>query len=150
MTIDPSVLDALRWPLEALSLLALIGMGSLVIRNWSSLPEQVPYHFGITGQPDRYGRRRTIFILPAVALVMYIAMSLGGETMGLLLGEAPPDLGAAFMVTWAKAITLLMMCFCLWTIVRVAQGKARRMNVFVLLALVALALLPALTGIVKS
>jgi len=150
VAIDPSILDALRWPLEVLSLLALIGTGALVQLNWSTLPEEVPYHFGITGQPDRYGRRRTIFILPAVALVMFIGMSLGGESMGLLLGETPSDVGAAFMVTWAKASTLLIMCFCVWTIVRVARGRTRRMNVFVLLALVALVLLPALTGIVKS
>ena len=147
MTIDPSILEALRWPLEALCLLTLIGMGVLVLRSWPTLPQEVPYHFGITGQPDRYGRRHSIFILPAVALAMFIAMSVASETMGLLLGEAPSDLGSIFMVTWTKTFTLLMMCFCQWTIIRVAKGKARRMNVFILLAFVGFILVPALTGV---
>ncbi len=150
MTIDPSILEALRWPLEALCLLALIGMGVLVVRSWATLPQQVPYHFDISGRPDRYGRRHSVFILPAVSLVMYISMSAGGETVGLLLGEAPSDLGSVFMVTWTKTFTLLLMCHCQWTIIRVAQDKARRMNVFILLGFVGFILVPALTGVFGS
>ena len=147
MTVDPSILEALRWPLEALCLLALIGTGALAVGNWSNLPEQVPCHFGITGEPDRYGRRHSVFLLPAVALVMFIVMSVAGDTLGLLFGRAPSDLGGVFMATWTKTFTLLLMCFCQWTIIRVAQGKARRMNVFILLAFVGFILVPALTGI---
>lgn len=148
--IDPSILEALRIPLEALCLLALFGMGALVVGNWPALPREVPYHFDITGRPDRYGRRHSIFILPAVALVMFITMSVGGETMGLLLGEAPSDLGSVFMVTWTKTFTLLLMCFSQWTIIRVAQGKAHRMNMFIMLAFVGFILVPALTGVFGS
>ena len=149
MAIDPAILDALRWPLEALSLLAFIGLALLVVTNWPSLPDRVPMHFGITGQPDRYGRRWSFLIMPVVAVALYVTMSLPGDTIGLLSGEAPSDPDSAFMLAWMKAIMMMLMCFCVWTIARVARGQARRMNVFVVLAFIGLIMVPGVTGIFK-
>jgi hypothetical protein len=150
VTIEPYLLDALRWPLEALSLLCLIGVGLYAGTQWRSLPDRVPMHFGITGQPDRYGRRWTFFILPATSLVMYLTLSIPGETMGLLSGESASDPASVFIMVWIKTVSMFLMGFCVWTIVRVAKGQARKMNVFVILLSVVLMMLPALTGLTKG
>jgi uncharacterized membrane protein len=148
--IEPYLLDALRWPLEALSLLCLIGIELFAGTQWASLPDRVPMHFGVTGKPDRYGRRWTFLILPILSLVLYVMLSIPGETLGLLGGESASDTASVFMLAWTKLILLLLMGFCMWTIVRVAKGQARGMNVFVILLAVVLMMLPALTGLARD
>lgn len=41
---------------------------------WNQLPEIVPTHFGLNGQPDAYGSKWTLIILSAVSIGMYFLM----------------------------------------------------------------------------
>lgn len=42
---------------------------------WSSLPDEVPLHFGINGEPDRWGSKITLIYLPGLMpLGMYLLM----------------------------------------------------------------------------
>ena len=43
----------------------------LIAFNYSQLPDQVPIHFDITGTPDNYGSKATIWILAGLAIAMY-------------------------------------------------------------------------------
>lgn len=144
MAIDAAVLDALRWPLEMLSLLGLAALIGLVAVNWSTLPAEVPMHFGITGKPDRYGRRWQLLILPVVAIVAFVGMSIGAGTYAWLSGAAGEKPFEAFILVWTKAVMMAMLCYCVWTIVRVARKQAERMNMFVMFGLVGLMLAPLL------
>ena len=47
----------------------------VVAASWSSLPEQVPLHFALNGQPDGWGSRGGILVLPGVALALFILLS---------------------------------------------------------------------------
>jgi uncharacterized membrane protein len=46
---------------------------------WSSLPEKIPVHFGISGAPDKYGEKNQIFITPVVitlaSLLVYLLLT---------------------------------------------------------------------------
>ena len=41
---------------------------------WNQLPEIVPTHFGISGQPDAYGSKWTLLILSAVSIGIYFLL----------------------------------------------------------------------------
>lgn len=45
---------------------------------WDDLPARIPTHFGISGEPDQYGSRNSIFIAPVIitiaGLLMYFIM----------------------------------------------------------------------------
>lgn len=51
---------------DALCLFTLIGLGALTTLYWRALPEEVPTHFGLSGEADDWGPKSTIFIFPAI------------------------------------------------------------------------------------
>ncbi|ADV67246.1 DUF1648 domain-containing protein [Deinococcus maricopensis] len=56
-----------REPLTILGFAAALLIGAVL---WSSTPETLPVHWGLNGQPDRYGTRlEGLFALPAVLLL---------------------------------------------------------------------------------
>jgi uncharacterized membrane protein len=57
--------------LEVLAACCLIGFIAVAIWGWLILPAIVPTHFGISGQPDAYGRKGTLLILPVIFLLSY-------------------------------------------------------------------------------
>lgn len=144
MAIDPAVLDALRWPLELLSLLGLAALIGLIAVNWSTLPEEVPMHFGITGKPDRYGRRWQMLILPVAAIAAFVGMSIGAGTHAWLAGEAVKKPFEGFVLVWTKAVMMAMLCYCVWIIIRVGRKQAEGMNMIVMFGLIGLMLAPIL------
>ena len=48
----------------------LLGIGYLAF-NWSALPELVPMHFGLLGQPDGWAPKPVALFLPFIALFLY-------------------------------------------------------------------------------
>ncbi len=43
---------------------------------YTRLPEQIPTHWGISGQVDAYGGRLMIFLMPAISLLITLGMTL--------------------------------------------------------------------------
>ncbi len=62
--------------LEILAFLLLIGMWTLVIVVFSSLPETIPTHYNLAGKADGFGNKSTIFFLPILSTVLYIGMTI--------------------------------------------------------------------------
>lgn len=58
------------------STVALVGFLALVAVTaywWSSLPATIPTHFGIDGQPNAYGSKYTMLLLPGILLFMLVS-----------------------------------------------------------------------------
>lgn len=52
--------------------LLVIGISCAMIGiHWSNLPEQVPMHFNLAGEANRWGSKSELFILPAMSLGMW-------------------------------------------------------------------------------
>lgn len=66
-----SATDRLLAALATLGALLLLGAVPAV---WSRLPDRVPTHFGFTGQPDAWGARGTLLLLPLIGWVMYLSL----------------------------------------------------------------------------
>ncbi|HPT29276.1 MAG TPA: DUF1648 domain-containing protein [Bryobacteraceae bacterium] len=127
-----------------LSLLGLAALLGLVAVNWSTLPDELPMHFGINGKPDRYGSRWQLLILPVVGIAIFVGMSLSAGTAEWLGGVAPEKPFDAIMLVWTKTVVMALMCYCVWTIIRVARKQAEGMNIFVMFGMVGIMLLPLL------
>lgn len=57
-----------------LTLLVLLWVGTIAF--FSKLPDQIPSHYNAAGQADDFSDRTHIFVLPIVATVIYIGMTL--------------------------------------------------------------------------
>ncbi len=63
-------IEAVQW--------AIIGaMFVLAAVVWRSAPDQIPVHWGLSGEPDRYGGKfQGLLLLPLITLGLYLAMLL--------------------------------------------------------------------------
>lgn len=60
--------------LEMLSITLLLLMCGYTIFEYTSLPETIPTHFNAKGEADGYGSKLTVFLVPAIALIMYVGL----------------------------------------------------------------------------
>jgi hypothetical protein len=56
---------------EALTLVGLLAPIAFLAAHWTAIPAIVPIHYGLNGQPNRFGSRDTLWLLPAIATLLY-------------------------------------------------------------------------------
>jgi len=54
----------------------LVSIWIFVLMNYSGLPETIPIHYNVSGEPDQFGARNTIFTLPIVATLLFLWLTL--------------------------------------------------------------------------
>jgi len=47
-----------------------------VVVNWGQIPDQIPTHFTITGQPDAYGGKPMLIFLVVISWVMFTTLTI--------------------------------------------------------------------------
>lgn len=60
---------------EILCITILIATFAYITINWQSIPEEIPRHYGADGQPDSWGGRNSILLLPFIGLGAYILIT---------------------------------------------------------------------------
>ena len=120
MTQKPRLIRVVTWVigpdrlvhiLLVLGLLLNLALFACIGWRYRALPESLPLHFDILGQPDRSGVRSEIFRLPAIGLLLLVLNSLFGlaihrwQRMGacLLLGVPP----VVQMLFWLAALNIM-------------------------------------------
>jgi uncharacterized membrane protein len=83
MNINPGIRPKIKvertrldWVIEFVAFVFLIILVSLPLIFFNDLPERVPVHFNIEGEPDDYGTRFSLLLLPVTGLVMYLGMTI--------------------------------------------------------------------------
>ncbi|MCG3121548.1 MAG: hypothetical protein ALAOOOJD_04703 [bacterium] len=61
--------------LEFLGAMGLLLMFIVIAQYWPSLPERIPSHFGVSGQPDAWSGKSMLLILPVIAAVLYAGLT---------------------------------------------------------------------------
>lgn len=61
--------------LDAMGILLLGLLWIFVLMTNFNLPDQIPIHFNLSGTPDGFGARQTLFFLPAVATLLLILLT---------------------------------------------------------------------------
>ncbi|HLJ84380.1 MAG TPA: DUF1648 domain-containing protein [Candidatus Eremiobacteraceae bacterium] len=71
--------------LEVIAFAAAADAIRVTVMAYPTLPERVPIHFGLTGKPNAWGPRQFVFLVPAIAVVMFIAASVTNPIFGFVL-----------------------------------------------------------------
>lgn len=64
------------WFYEVGGWIILLVLWAYIIIQFSKLPDRIPTHFGLSGLPDGFSSRNTIFVLPAIVTIMYALISI--------------------------------------------------------------------------
>lgn len=94
------------------------------------LPEQVPIHFDHRGQPDTYGHKLTVLILPFIASILFVILNRSAKNR--IAGKLQ-----ALGVVIAMAILLVKS-------IQVAQGNAETIRLFFLPLAIGLVFIPGI------
>lgn len=120
-------------------LLAATGVVVLIVwlaTAWPSLPAQVPQHFGWSGPPDHFGPKAGLLFLPAVAILLYSALTVISRFSSTFNyptaitdsnRDALQRLGVD-LISWLKVEVVWTFVWLTATIVRIATGKTSGLN----------------------
>ena len=61
--------------LEIIGLISVVGLWCIIIINYTKLPEIIPTHYNGMGEPDGFGEKSDILILPIIATIMFIGLT---------------------------------------------------------------------------
>jgi hypothetical protein len=133
----------LRLPIEIVAACVAVLPALLLLRAWSSLPDEIPVHFGFSGRPDRWGGRWQAWVIPLVALVIYGAFSTATGTWGWLLGRRPELPRGIEPLLLIRMFVDLLMTYITWGSIRVAHKEAEGLDWRILCGLLLLTVAPA-------
>jgi uncharacterized membrane protein len=117
---------------EVVATLGLVALCATLALEWAHLPDRVPTHFGLTGQPDEFGSRSTLLVLPAIALVLYIVLTAVARypacfnypvAVTRLNRAALQDL-VIDMLTWLKAEIVWIFAWITFAAASTARGQS--------------------------
>jgi uncharacterized membrane protein len=62
--------------LEGLAFVTLLVLIAMPLYSYSLLPDSIPQHFNIKGEVDGWGHKSSLILMPAVGLILYMALTL--------------------------------------------------------------------------
>ena len=140
--LDVGRLAVLQWPLEIFAFLFLLVGVLYPYTQWGTLPDRVPSHFDFRGRPDHWSGRGVFLWFALLEVFRYGIFSLQGGTLDHITGARPFYHVVDLILLWTKTVVTGLFAYLNWTIVRVARGQAGKANLFVLLGISALLVLP--------
>jgi hypothetical protein len=125
--------------LEALSLAALavlVAETALALFGSAPLPARVPTHFNAVGSPDAWGSAAALWLLPAIAVTLYLLMTWVARHPAAFnyparvtpINRQRLEGVALSMIAWLKAELLSFFALIQWTIVRAARHPDRAIS----------------------
>ena len=115
------------WVLEALACAIFVAIIGTVAVSWSKLSAAVPIHFNAAGDPDRFGPRSGLLIIPVAATLLYVVLTAASANTRLVnipltLDRDAPEVQALLlrMVIVLKTVLLVNLWYITWAMVRVA------------------------------
>ena len=67
-------LDQSDYFVEVLGRMGVILLLAIPLFYYSDLPDTIPTHFNATGEPDQYGSKAVVWLLPVIGLVTYLGL----------------------------------------------------------------------------
>jgi uncharacterized membrane protein len=151
LKIKPSVTDRL---IEILGWLMLIIIWVIVIINYAKMPDSIPTHYNAAGNADEYGDKSSIFLLPIIASVVFVVMTVISQFPHIFNKAAsintPPSFTDATRMLRYLKLAIALAFF--WIILRTTQttsGKTTALGSWFLPVALALILVPVAFFIVR-
>ncbi len=120
-----------EWALELISAAALLLQWGLVSVAFLDLPAEVPKHFDAAGQPDAWGPRIMVWLLPIINLAVYGLLgfvSRKPHVSNLPIEVTPRNADriyrlVRFQTVWLKAFITGLLAYMSWRTIEKAQGS---------------------------
>jgi uncharacterized membrane protein len=131
---------AADWLLEAAALLGLMILAGYVIYYFPRLPGTIPSHFNGAGQPDGFSAKASFWMLPGVAVFIYILLSLivlvphqFNYSIKITPANALKQYSMAIrLIRYLKAAVIWLFFYITYATVRVVEGKDSGMGLWFL------------------
>ncbi|MEK4023280.1 MULTISPECIES: DUF1648 domain-containing protein [Sporosarcina] len=115
-----------------------------LLLHWNRLPDQIPAHFGANGEVDRWGSKFELFILPAIAIFLWIGLWVLEKYPHLYnyINLRPDNVeiqyryGMVFMNV-TKNMSTLLMVFIMWQLTDIALERTESLNMPIFIGILA-------------
>jgi len=118
---------------------ALLGLAFLLIYptiHFGSLPEEIPTHFDLNGQPDDYDKKSSIWILPVIGLLIFIMFYFIQKIphtfnygVKITAENAETQYKIALRIMYAlNAIVMISFAYLNYSTIQIALGKATELG----------------------
>jgi uncharacterized membrane protein len=122
--------------------LELVGLGTLAVLYWITwaalngtdhLPDRIPTHFDISGNPNAWGSPKFLLFLPVVATGVYLLITvisaIPATRINLPVRVTPVNLPfiqqqTRNMIAWIKAEMACLFVYVQWSIIQAARNSA--------------------------
>lgn len=131
----------------------------LVAYNYNQLPDRIPIHFDITGTPDNYGSKGTIWIIVGLAIAMYFFMkyvaSISANKYNYPVKITPTNAKQQYLISRRMLYLLnagMVVLFLLisWGIIQTAQGHMNGLGAWFIIALSILTFGPIVYSFIEA
>ena len=144
--------------LESFGWLAILAIWGLVIVNYSSLPNSIPTHFNAAGDPDSYGGKTALFVLPIVGTITFIGMTFLNkfpEIFNYPIEITKSNASAQYtnmtrMMRYLKMILVVIFGTIVFNKIQIAQGISEGLEIWFLLINLGLLFIPLIYFIANS
>lgn len=114
--------------MNRMSLLVLLGTALFLALYWWHIPQEVPMHFNAAGQIDRWGSKAELLILPVIAWLLYLLMTVveqfpGAWNTGVKVTEENRERVYALLGHMLSTLKFLIMVMFAWITLWCALAK---------------------------
>ncbi|MEG4499166.1 DUF1648 domain-containing protein [Microcoleus sp. F10-C6] len=131
---------------EVLAAIALLLAVLPIVKFWAVLPDRIPIHFGLGGLPDAWADKVTIWMMPAVAAIIFAVLTAVSRYPHTFNYPVPITsenarrqylLGRGLLV-WLKAEICWLLAFVVRQQILVTLGNVQRFSVELVLGIIVL------------
>lgn len=155
--IKPELSTAGRF-IEMFGWFAVILLCVLTVINYSKLPDTVPTHFNAAGQPDDFGGKGSILILPVVAALLFAGLTILNKfphVFNYSIKITPENAlrqytNATQMLRFLKLALVVVFSLLTYLTVQTAKGNSEGLGLWFLPFSLGLVFIPLIYFIIKS
>jgi uncharacterized membrane protein len=141
-----------------MTILLLVLLWVMVVIGYNNLPESIPIHFNGSGDPDGYGDKNTLFLLPAIGTFLYFMLTmLNGKPhiFNYPVVISPENAEKQYriavrMMRAMKLSVLLVFCAIEYSSYRVAMGNQDGLGAWFIIFVFAVIFVPMIYFILKA
>ena len=136
---------------EVFGYILLVLLWVYTLLHYRGLPDTIPVHYGLAGEPDRYGGKGNLLGLPVVTTVLFAGLTILNRFPHLF--NYPSDIseenafklytGATRLIRYLKLMIVIIFGFIIVQTVRVSEGLTSGLGLwFLLIVLMAFIVFP--------
>jgi len=125
--------------INILCIATLIGFGIFLLINWGDVPDKMPAQYNFSGEVTRWASKNEIFLMPAIALVLYIFITIVEQfpqIWNIPIKVTASNIGPVYrlaknMISFAKLVMMLI-----FVIIPVSQVRTMSIPLWLIFSLI--------------